>query len=94
MSFWSKIGDAFKSVGKGIVGMIPGMAINTASNAMGGAMSAKDAKRQHQYDLEKNGHATRLQHRKPKARTTIQQRNVVLAFGFRCCNRVAWPFFL
>ena len=53
MSFWSKIGDAFKSIGKGIVGMIPGMAISTASNAIGGAISAKDAKRQHQYDLEK-----------------------------------------
>ncbi|UYL88439.1 DNA pilot protein [Microvirus sp.] len=53
MSFWSKVGDAFKSVGKGIVNMIPGFAIGTASNAIGGAMSAKDAKRQHQYDLEK-----------------------------------------
>ena len=53
MSFWSKIGDAFKSVGKGIVSMLPGMGINIASNAIGGAMSAKDAKRQHQYDLEK-----------------------------------------
>ena len=53
MSFWSKIGDAVKSVGKGIINMIPGFAISTASNAIGGAMSAKDAKRQHQYDLEK-----------------------------------------
>ena len=53
MSFWSKIGDTFKSVGKGIVSMIPGFAISTASNAIGGAMSAKDAKRQHKYDLEK-----------------------------------------
>ena len=53
MSFWSKIGDAVKSVGKGIVNLIPGFAIGTASNAIGGAMSAKDAKRQHQYDLEK-----------------------------------------
>lgn len=53
MSFWSKIGDTFKSIGKGITGLIPGMAISTASNAIGGAMSAKDAKRQHQYDLEK-----------------------------------------
>ena len=53
MSFWSKIGDAFKNVGKGIVNMIPGFAISTASNAIGGAMSAKDAKRQHEYDLEK-----------------------------------------
>lgn len=53
MSFWSKIGDAVKSIGKGIVNMIPGFAISTASNAVGGAMSAKDAKRQHQYDLEK-----------------------------------------
>ena len=53
MSFWSKIGDAVKSVGKGIVNMIPGFAISTASNALGGTMSAKDAKRQHQYDLEK-----------------------------------------
>lgn len=53
MSFWSKVGDVFKSVGKGIVSMIPGMGISIASNAIGGAMSAKDAKRQHQYDLEK-----------------------------------------
>lgn len=53
MSFWSKVGDVFKSVGKGIVSMIPGMGISVASNAIGGAMSAKDAKRQHQYDLEK-----------------------------------------
>lgn len=53
MSFWSKIGDAVKSVGKGIVNLIPGFAISTASNAIGGTMSAKDAKRQHQYDLEK-----------------------------------------
>lgn len=53
MSFWSKIGDVFKNVGKGIVSMIPGMGISVASNAIGGAMSAKDAKRQHQYDLEK-----------------------------------------
>lgn len=53
MSFWSKIGDTFKSVGKGIVSMLPGMAISTASNWIGGQMSAKDAKRQHQYDLEK-----------------------------------------
>lgn len=53
MSFWSKIGDAVKSIGKGIVSMVPGFAISTASNAIGGAMSAKDAKRQHQYDLEK-----------------------------------------
>ena len=29
------------------------MGISVASNAIGGAMSAKDAKRQHQYDLEK-----------------------------------------
>ena len=53
MSFWSKVGDAFKSIGKGIVSMIPGMGISVAGNAIGGAMSAKDAKRQHQYDLEK-----------------------------------------
>ena len=53
MSLWSKVGDVFKSVGKGIVDMIPGMGISVASNAIGGAMSAKDAKRQHQYDLEK-----------------------------------------
>ena len=53
MSFWSKIGDTFKSIGKGIIGMLPGMAISTASNWIGGQMSAKDAKRQHQYDLEK-----------------------------------------
>ena len=53
MSFWSKVGDAFKSIGKGIVSMIPGMGIGAASNAIGGAMSAKDAKRQHQYDLER-----------------------------------------
>ena len=53
MSFWSKVGDVFKSVGKGIVNMIPGMGISVASNAIGGAISAKDAKRQHQYDLEK-----------------------------------------
>ena len=53
MSFWSKIGDAVKSIGKGIVSMIPGMGISVASNAIGGAISAKDAKRQHQYDLEK-----------------------------------------
>ena len=53
MSFWSKVGDVFKSVGKGIVSMIPGMGISVASNAIGGAMSAKDAKRQHEYDLEK-----------------------------------------
>ena len=53
MSFWSKVGDVFKSVGKGIVSMIPGMGMSVASNAIGGAMSAKDAKRQHQYDLEK-----------------------------------------
>ena len=53
MSFWNKIGDAFKSVGKGIIGMLPGMAISTASNWIGGQMSAKDAKRQHKYDLEK-----------------------------------------
>lgn len=53
MSFWSKIGDAFKTVGKGIVSAIPGFGLSVASNAIGGAMSAKDAKRQHQYDLEK-----------------------------------------
>lgn len=53
MSFWSKIGDAFKTVGKGIVSAIPGFGLSIASNAIGGAMSAKDAKRQHQYDLEK-----------------------------------------
>ena len=53
MSFWSKVGDAFKSIGNGITNMIPGFAISTASNAIGGAMSAKDAKRQHEYDLEK-----------------------------------------
>ena len=53
MSFWSKIGDAFKKIGNGIVSTIPGFGISVASNAIGGAMSAKDAKRQHQYDLEK-----------------------------------------
>ena len=53
MSFWSKVGDVFKNAGKRIVSMIPGMGISVASNAIGGAMSAKDAKRQHQYDLEK-----------------------------------------
>ena len=53
MSFWSKVGDVFKNVGKGIVSIIPGMGISAANNAIGGAMSAKDAKRQHQYDLEK-----------------------------------------
>ena len=53
MSFWSKIGDAVKSVGKGIISMIPGMGVSAASNCIGGQMSAKDAKRQHQYDLEK-----------------------------------------
>lgn len=53
MSFWSKIGDTFKNIGKGVANLIPGFAISTASNAIGGAMSAKDAKRQHQYDLEK-----------------------------------------
>ena len=53
MSFWSKIGDVFESVGKGILDMIPGMGISVASNAIGGAMSTKDAKRQHQNDLEK-----------------------------------------
>jgi hypothetical protein len=53
MSFWSKVGDVFKSVGKGVVSLIPGMGMSVASNAIGGAMSNKDAKRQHQYDLEK-----------------------------------------
>ena len=53
MSFWSKVGDTFKKIGKGVANLIPGFAISTASNAIGGAMSAKDAKRQHQYDLEK-----------------------------------------
>nr|DAF82909.1 MAG TPA: DNA pilot protein [Microviridae sp.] len=53
MSFWSKIGDAFKTVGKGIISALPGFGLSVASNAIGGAMSAKDAKRQHQYDLEK-----------------------------------------
>ena len=53
MSFWGKIGSAFKSVGNGIVSMMPGMGISVASNAISGAMSAKDARRQHQYDLEK-----------------------------------------
>lgn len=53
MSFWSKIGDTFKKIGKGVADLIPGFAISTASNAIGGAMSAKDAKRQHEYDLEK-----------------------------------------
>ena len=53
MSFWNKLGDSFKKIGKGIASMIPGMAISAANNAIGGAMSKKDAKRQHQYDLEK-----------------------------------------
>ena len=53
MSFWSKIGDALKKVGTGIASAIPGFGISVASNAIGGAMSAKDAKKQHQYDLEK-----------------------------------------
>ena len=53
MSFWSKIGDAFKKVGTGIISALPGFGLSVASNAIGGAMSAKDAKRQHQYDLEK-----------------------------------------
>ena len=53
MAFWSKIGDAFKKVGGAIVDMMPGMAISAASNAIGAKMSEKDAKRQHEYDLEK-----------------------------------------
>ena len=53
MSFWSKVGDAFKKIGTGIASAIPGFGISVASNAIGGAMSAKDAKKQHQYDLEK-----------------------------------------